>query len=211
MHPFLLGLSNGAQCLAYCVPVLIPYLLGRGEGVKGNFTVIVRFLVGRLFGYLAFGLAVWAVSRPVLQVLGYEDLILGSSFLILAPLLVFYGFFPEKCACPVTRLGALFKWISGLSPSLIPVIAGLATGLSFCPPFLLATAGAAEKGSLPGTLFFFLSFFLGTSVFFVPVPLLGFLGGRRGLKIVGRMAAGLMGIYYFYCGIIMITGGIDTP
>lgn len=61
MQAFLLGLSNGAVCLAYCAPVLIPYLLGEGKRISRNFAVLIRFLAGRLLGYLLFGIMAWAI------------------------------------------------------------------------------------------------------------------------------------------------------
>ena len=96
---------------------------------------------------------------------------------------------------------------SGRTPSLLPMLAGFVTGLSFCPPFLLATADAVHKGNLLEMLFFFLFFFIGTSLFFFPLPFLAFLRRHSVLKAVGRMAAGIMGLYYFYAGLIMVIGG----
>jgi hypothetical protein len=90
----------------------------------------------------------------------------------------------------------------------LPVAAGFATGLSFCPPFLLAFAGATEQTSLFGAMLFFFSFFLGTSLLFVLAPFVGAFSRFTALQIVGKMAAGLMGLYYLYCGIILLVGGL---
>jgi hypothetical protein len=56
-------------------------------------------------------------------------------------------------------------------------------------------------------MLFFFSFFLGTSLLFVLAPFVGALGRFPVLKIVGKMAAGLMGLYYLYSGIILLAGG----
>jgi hypothetical protein len=76
------------------------------------------------------------------------------------------------------------------TPSLA-VIGGLVTGLNPCAPVLLAFAAAAESR----TLFESLVFFLGTSVYPVPLPLLGFLGRWNRLRLVARLAVGLMGAF----------------
>jgi Cytochrome C biogenesis protein transmembrane region len=207
MRAFLLGLSNGAACVAYCAPVLIPILLG-GEGPARNVGVTLRFLGGRLAGYLLFSVLVWAVAKPVLRSAELHDLIIGPAFMILSILLIVYGLLRRDTTCAVSRATTLIRKIPGISPSLIAVAAGLATGLSFCPPFLLATAGAAETGGLLQTVGFFLLFFLGTSIFFIPAPLFGFLRGFAALALVGKMAAGIMGLYYFYAGLIMTIGGL---
>ena len=51
---FLLGIASGGACLAYCAPVLVPYLLGEGKTLRGNAVLVGGFLGGRLIGYLAF-------------------------------------------------------------------------------------------------------------------------------------------------------------
>ena len=45
---FILGLSTGVVCLAYCGPVLIPFLMGEGKGVYKNIGSVSLFLLGRL-------------------------------------------------------------------------------------------------------------------------------------------------------------------
>ncbi|OPY69666.1 MAG: hypothetical protein A4E57_01036 [Syntrophorhabdaceae bacterium PtaU1.Bin034] len=207
---FLLGLSNGAVCLAYCAPVLIPYLLGRGEGIRKNGGIVLHFLLGRLLGYLLFGIMAWAFTDSLLQAVGYRELILGSAYVVLSALLIFYGFFdarPPSCAAP--RFSRLSSYL-GQASRLIPIAAGIATGFSFCPPFLLVLTGATEEASLTRTVLFFFAFFLGTSVFFLPAPFFGMLKSIAALKTVGKMAAGVMGIYYFYSGIVMVAGGIKS-
>lgn len=91
--------------------------------------------------------------------------------------------------------------------ALFLVAAGLATGLSLCPPLLLAIATAAEQATLGQSVLFFLSFFAGTSLFLVPAPLLGLLRGFPPLPLIGKMAAGLIGAYYLFNGATLVAGG----
>ena len=153
MQAFLLGLSNGVACMTLCAPVLVPYLLGTGGGISKNVTVTMRFLLGRLIGYLIFGVLAWGISRSLLDNVGIHDLVIGPAFMILSILLVLYGLFhrhPRNCAASTVSM-AVCKFVES-SPSLVPVVAGLATGLSFCPPFLLAVTGAADRGGFWATL-----------------------------------------------------------
>jgi hypothetical protein len=55
-------------------------------------------------------------------------------------------------------------------------------------------------------MFFFL-FFLGTSIFFIPFPFVGTLRRITMLTIIGKLAAGIMGIYYFYTGLMLVISG----
>jgi hypothetical protein len=87
-------------------------------------------------------------------------------------------------------------------------VLGLLTGLNFCLPFLMAVAGAADTGSLAGSLLFFVAFFAGTSVYFLPAPFIGLLRGAAFMSTVGKMAAGVAGLYYAYAGIIYLVEGV---
>jgi sulfite exporter TauE/SafE len=205
---FFLGLSSGVACIATCAPVLIPYLLGEGKGIVRNYWVTGQFLFGRLLGYLLFAVLAWAVSRTILQDGSSRNIIIGVAYILFSVLLIFYGFFKKKyascqAACNVGR----YQRLLSIWPFLLPFAAGLATGLNFCPPFLLAFTGAAEQTSLVMSLLFFFSFFLGTSVLFVFAPFVGAFKKFSVLQIVGKMAAGIMGLYYLYSGIIMLIGG----
>jgi len=210
MAAFLLGLSNGGVCLAYCAPVLVPCMIAGSSGAGASVGVLLRFLCGRLAGYLIFGAATWAVSLSLLKE-GYRAPILGAAYMVLATTLVLYGFLGigrPRGACRGHASILLRLAGSRRMTFLAPSAAGLATGLSLCPPFLLAMAGSAEKGSLSYSLFFFFMFFLGTSLFLVPAPLLAALRAWPAVRTVGRLAAGLMGVYYFFSGLLMFAGGM---
>ena len=208
MQGFLLGLSNGLVCLAYCAPILVPYMLGEGMGVSQNFLLIVRFLAGRLFGYLVFGVIAWGINKTFLETLGYRELIIGGAYIVLSVSLIVYSFFNIRTSCAAEYINRYFYKIKILWPSLLPVVMGFATGLNFCPPFLLAITNAVAVGSLLHSLLFFFMFFLGTSLFFIPTPLIGALKGFTVLSVIGKMAAGLIGLYYLFSGIFLIIGGI---
>jgi hypothetical protein len=45
-------------------------------------------------------------------------------------------------------------------------------------------------------LLFFATFFVGTSLYFVPFPFLGALRGHMALRTIGRLAAALVALYY---------------
>ncbi|MCX5811725.1 MAG: sulfite exporter TauE/SafE family protein [Proteobacteria bacterium] len=210
MQGFLLGLSNGLVCVAYCAPVLVPYMLGEGRGVFQNIFLTAQFLTGRLLGYLVFGVIAWGINKTVIETLGYRELIIGGAYIVLSVSLIVYSFFNIRASCAAEYINRHFYKIKVLRPSLLPVVMGLATGLNFCPPFLLAITNAVAVGSLLHSLLFFFMFFLGTSLFFIPAPIIGALRGFPVLGIIGKMAAGLIGLYYFYAGIFLIIGGIKN-
>lgn len=208
MQGFFLGLANGTVCVAYCAPVLVPYMLGKGENTLENFNTLVKFLFGRLLGYMAFALLAWATNKIILENTIYKELILGLAYIILALLMFFYGIINSHTFCAVKRAKKLLSKFSFVNSKGLPIMLGLFTGLNLCPPFLIAFTGAAVSGSILGSMFFFLMFFIATSLYFLPIPFIGMLKNRDELKYIGKMAAVIMSLYYLYMGIIIIQGGI---
>jgi sulfite exporter TauE/SafE len=210
MSGFLLGLASGTGCLATCAPALTPYLVSEGRGVGFGMRLLGRFLLGRLFGYLAFGLLAGLFGGVLMQSPVWRARLIGSSYLCLAGLLLVYGFRNGRTLSPCTardRVGFLRR-LRGRWPASFPFLLGLLTGLNFCPPFALALAGAAGTGSVAGSILFFLTFFMGTSVFFLPLPGLGGLRRFQTLRLVARLATGVVGAYYLYRGLILFVGGL---
>lgn len=207
MEAFILGLSNGATCVVYCASVLVPYLLGEGKGILRNSVLTAQFLLGRLVGYLLFAVLAWGINRSILQGVSRPDLLVGPAYVVFSLLLIYYGFFKTRTSCETKCTNGLRHKLMTILPVSIPMIAGFVTGLSLCPPFLLAFTGAVEKTTVLQSMFFFFAFFLGTSIFFIPLPFSGLFRGFSALRIIGRMAAGLIGVYYLYSGIIMLIGG----
>jgi Uncharacterized conserved protein len=208
MRGFLLGLTSGTICLAYCAPVLVPYLLGEGSRVKQNYLELALFLSGRLLGYLIFALMAWALGFFIVEHQVYRELIFGTSYIVLAGLLVYYCFRKSAGLCAAEHFKKFWPGLSGNQHFFLPVLLGFLTGLNLCPPLLLAFTNAARAGSLWSSLIFFAFFFLGTTVFFMPMPFLGLLKRNEILRSIGKMAAGVIGSYYFYSGVFIVMGVI---
>jgi hypothetical protein len=152
MQGFLLGLSNGATCLTFCAPVLIPFLLNEGKNIPQNLVTLLKFLGGRLGGYLLFGLLAWAMGGLLLGAGSYQTVVIGAAYVGLSVLLlvaVLRKKAPRSTACALQGAQArLNRW-----PAFLPVGMGLLAGLKVCPPLLLAFADAASTGTLGGSLF----------------------------------------------------------
>lgn len=206
MEGFLLGLASGITCMAYCAPVLVPLMLGAGQSTRRNGLLLAQFLGGRLVGYLLFGFLAWQVGRIILTQPLERSVVFGASYILLAGLLLYFGLAKPVAACAISLSGAR-KWLARW-PALLPFGLGLLTGLNLCPPFLLAFTDAAQARNLSQSLLLFATFFLGTSVYLLPIPFLGIFRGRPGLAAVGRMAAVLVALYYFYSGILTLVGGL---
>lgn len=200
----MLGLSTGAVCLAYCGPVIIPYILGEGKPIFGNVVSLVLFLTGRLLAYLLIGLLVGLLGNALLQNFTGKTAFLGVLYIILASLLTVYGFFRVREVCLGHGTVHLNKQFGNRFPQIVPVFGGLVTGMNLCPPLLLAITNAMETGKLGSSLIFFFMFFLGTTLYFIPVPFIGFFRRHQVLRIIGKFAAILAGLLYLYKGVALL-------
>jgi hypothetical protein len=108
MEGFLLGIANGGVCLAYCAPVLVPYLLGEGNTLRSGAISVGGFLGGRLVGYLAFAVLAWLTHFAVVNHLPSQKMMVGVATIGLALLLIAYGFagWPRSCRAATARA----KW-----------------------------------------------------------------------------------------------------
>jgi sulfite exporter TauE/SafE len=211
VNGFLLGLANGPTCLLSCAPVVVPYLVGEARAPRPTVPLLGRFLLGRLAGYLLFGLAAGFLGAALGPDSPRRGLVFGVVYCALAGLLLAYGLSPKSTDCPASRPGRWRGWLVARWPSALPLALGLLTGLSWCPPFLLAVAGAADAGSVAGSVAFFGAFFVGTSLYFLPLPGLGLLHRSRALVQVARLAAAVIGAVYLYRGVVLVYGGIVAP
>jgi sulfite exporter TauE/SafE len=205
---FALGLAGGTACLATCAPVLLPYLLAEGERPRRSLLALGQFLAGRLAGYLAFGVLAWLLGLTLLQDPRRRAIFMGVAYLVLAVALAIYGFGRLEARCAAEPASKVLDRLRARWPEALPACLGLLTGLSLCPPFLLAITRGADAGGLVGSLAFFAAFFVGTSLYLAPLPLVGLLRRPDAIRTVARLAAGVVGVYFAYLGLVALLGGL---
>lgn len=193
---FLLGLATGTYCAAACWPVAVPFLFAEPlHGTLQNARLVALFLVGRLAAYLAFGflaglLGGWAAGTTVGAFPAWLPAAVNALLGLLMLLSGLFQKFPKWPGC-----GA-YRRVSG--PQRNALLFGLLTGLNVCPPFLTAAARVFEQGGAWQGASYFLLFFAGTSLYFLPLLGVAFLQRReRLLQDIGRWALILVGAYFF--------------
>jgi hypothetical protein len=205
-EPLLLGFSSGLVCLAACGPVLFPWLAAEGAGWGGTGALLAQFLTGRLAGYLVFALAAGALGLVLPLPAGSNAAVFAVVHLALAGALGWYALTALRpraagCPAPLLRRRGLAR-IRALGPAAL----GFLTGLNLCPPFVVAGVRAVQRHSLGGALAFFVLFFAGTLVWFL--PFLGIGAARRftNLRLVARLTTALVAIYYGWLGAFTLGG-----
>jgi sulfite exporter TauE/SafE len=204
---FMLGLSTGPVCLAYCAPILVPLVAAdtddkeKKKPHKYAFSRTLRilglFLLGRLGGYLAVGVVTGFMGSRLFNF--EEGTPQGFVTLSIGILLLVFGLiknFPRLKLCKI--------WPAGRSSAGWGVVLGFLTGLSLCPPFIAAITASAALGSLHGSVFYFLAFFIGTAVYVPPLILLGPLSRMEAVNQTARVCLVLTGSWFTFKGLMLL-------
>jgi hypothetical protein len=180
-----LGLAAGAGCLAFCAPVAGTAMLVSGErGGRGGARSLGSFLLGRFAGYCFFGAAAGALGGAAGWSPGSTVAIVAS--LLLAAAVIATGFAARRSTWFEHRLCPA----SGSRLSRVPLVFGFLSGLNICPAFILAGKEALGAGGAGGGVVFFAGFFVGTSVWLLPLALLPMAWLKIGRERVAALARG---------------------
>ena len=202
-----LGLASGPACVASCGPVIVPALLAEHGGLRMNSRYLSLFLATRLLGYLLFAAIAWELGALVTIRSPTHSLLFALIHVLLGCALLAYAYSvgrPCAHACTGSELVTIGAWEKHKLPG--AGVLGFLTGVSPCPPFVVASVRAAEAASIAAALLFFAAFFLGTSIWFVPFVGLGLVKRNEAVTTVARMAMVLIALYYFYVGLTMLVG-----
>jgi sulfite exporter TauE/SafE len=190
----LLGLSSGVACLGICSPYLVPFLLAEKRTTLQNGFIILEYLGGRLIAYIVTG-ALAGAAGQYLSGFKISDKVSGALMIITALLLIFYsisaaGFFEIRLAKNIT--------------SRVPFFAGVVNGFNICPPFVTAAAYAISLHSVLKGAGFFMLFFMGTSVYVLPLIFTGLVSRFERARNAGKIAGILAGALILVQGIMQI-------
>lgn len=200
---FILGLSSGSACLATCGIVMFPYLMAGSAGVKRIATDLSLFLITRFVIYFILATLAWYFGQAIFNNPVVRNIVPGILYIVFAVMLVWYSIDKNRHRdCPARIL----KTVN--NHRLVPILLGLVNSLGFCPAlFIILTKGATQV-SLTQSYIAFLAFFIGSSIWFLPLPLAGKIRKKEVLKTIGILATGLAGIIFMIKGITNLIGGI---
>jgi sulfite exporter TauE/SafE len=197
-----LGFGSGPVCIASCGPVLAPWLGAAARPLRDTLRLLATFLSGRLVGYLGFAAVAWSLGAVVPLSASSRALLYAVADLGLAVVLALALLLPRHCQprpsqSKLVRIGTPERVQRGAGFTL-----GLLNGLNLCPPFVAACVRAAQSPSLASALLFFVCFFAGTAVWFLPALALAPAQRYRSVALVARFAMVVVAVYYAYLGLI---------
>lgn len=200
---FILGLSTGSACLLTCGMVMFPYLMSDSSGARRIVIDLSVFLLSRLVVYTLLAIISWYIGKAFFTNQVVRSIVPGVLYIGFAVMLIWYAIDRNRHRdCPA-------KFASTVSNrKLIPALLGIVNSLGFCPALYLVLTKGASEGSLAGSLLTFLAFFIGSSLWFLPLPVFGKLKRKKVLETIGILATGLAGIIFIIKGLTSLIGGI---
>jgi sulfite exporter TauE/SafE len=199
----ILGLSSGSACLATCGMVMFPYLMAGSSGVKRIAVDLSLFLITRFVIYFILATLSWYFGQALFSNPVVRNIVPGILYIFFAVMLIWYSIGKNRSPnCPAT----IVKTIN--NNRLVPILLGLINSLGFCPALFIILTKGATQGTLVQSYLAFLAFFIGSSIWFLPLPLAGKIRKKEVLKNIGILATGLAGIIFLIKGITNLIGGI---
>jgi len=201
----ILGLSSGSACLATCGMVMFPYLMAGSAGVKRIAIDLSLFLFTRLVIYFILATLAWYFGQALFSNQVVRNVVPGILYIVFAVMLVWYSISKNRNQeCPAK----IVKTVN--NHRLVPIFLGIVNSLGFCPALFIILTKGASQGTLIQSYIAFLLFFIGSSVWFLPLPLAGKIRKREILKTIGILATGLAGIIFMIKGLTNLIGGINN-
>lgn len=194
---FLLGLAMGISCLATCAPVYAPLLALKERSWRSGIRAVLALSAGRFLAYAAFGSAAgWAGSLLPDQALARHLLVI-ISYAALSLYLLFTAFVQVRRERNHCAFGRLARYSGN------PFLVGLLTGFSICPAFLLAISRSLDAGGIGGGFSLFVGFFVGTTLYLLPIAAVSLLTGRRWFRLAAMAASALVAAWYLWLAGLM--------
>lgn len=200
---FILGLSSGSACLVTCGMVMFPYLMAGSAGVKRIAIDLSLFLLTRLVIYFILATLAWYFGQAIFSNQVVRNVVPGILYIVFSVMLVWYSISNNRNQeCPAKIVNTVND------RRLIPIFLGIVNSLGFCPALFIILTKGATQGTLVQSYITFLAFFIGSSIWFLPLPLAGKIRKKEVLKTIGILATGLAGIIFMIKGITNLIGGI---
>ncbi len=191
----ILGLSSGGYCVGACLVFFMPYLLVEGkQRLFENLMKIFLFMSGRLIAYISFALIMGFIGithRDILTVKFSNWCLIIASLLMLIYTLT-HNFSDSKFCRPFIQRFSLLR---------IPFFLGFFSGLNPCPPFLVGLTRILTLHSVFEGVILFAAFFLGTSVYMIPLIFVSYLNRMERVKQIGLIVALLSSLWFLFVGI----------
>lgn len=200
---FILGLSSGSACLVTCGMVMFPYLMAGSASPKKIIADLSVFMLTRLVIYFLLATIAWFFGQAVFTNPVMKNVVPGLLYVVFAVMLVWYSIGRNrKNECPAKIVTTVNN------KKLIPVFLGVVNSFGFCPALFIILTKSATQNTLIQSYLAFLAFFIGSSLWFLPLPFAGKIRKKQVIETIGILATGLAGTIFIIKGLTILIGGL---
>jgi len=193
---FLLGISVTGQCSLICAPFLVPQLFLQKD-FKTKTRLFLQFMSGRFLAYLLFAIVFSAIgiifSEKLSPRLNGVLMIIAASLLLVSSVV---KTFPKLSLCSIVSERKIGEGI--------PFVTGFILGLNLCPPFIVGLVRIMELKSIFLSCVFFVTLFIGTSIYLVPLAFAASAFRSETIMRLGQYLGFLVGIWFLIQGVILV-------
>jgi sulfite exporter TauE/SafE len=184
---FMLGLATGHICMATCGPVYAPFLMSYMRTPVRYITAVLELSLGRFITYILIGAIAGIFGRQVSDL--ERDYFTIAAYLLFSAFLIISALRSKGCEgkCATSRWDRFSER---------PILLGILTGINICPSFLLAFSRSFTLSGPVAGMLFFAAFFVGTSIFLIPLSFIGMFGRKKLFRTVARIAAFGVAIWF---------------
>lgn len=186
---FVLGITTGHICLATCGPIYSSFLMQKNQTAFRYFTATLEISLGRFITYIIVGAIAGLLGQQISE--SYRAYFTVTAYILFSVYLLVSVFRSRKCdsGCALPKWNKFAEW---------PIVLGIITGINICPSFLLAFSRSFVLSGPVSGMMFFAAFFVGTSIFLIPLSFVGMLGKKKLFRSVARVAAVVVSIWFIF-------------
>lgn len=192
----LIGLSVGASCLASCGPLVVSVIMKNTPTTKGAYAYLGKFLFGRLMAYMVIALIVGMLHGTEWQTRNF----IATTTMLVGLMMIANGFMKLPTYCAKGR--GVKSLVRQYVPQIYVPVLGFISALNACPPVVAAATSAASKDSMAEGLLTFMMFFIGSSLYMLPLPFVSVAKDKDALQTIGRFASLIVGVVMVVKGIL---------
>lgn len=193
LEGIILGLTLGTTCLVTCGPIYGSLILQKEGDLQSGIKTVLLISLGRFISYAFFGVVVGYLGT-LITFLPESDYFVAASYIAVAVYMIYSAFIERRKMKGCCSQSKLAKKAGN------PFFLGLLTGVSVCPAFVGAIARGVDSGGALGGFMLFTGFFIGTTLYMVPLSFLSFFSRKKMFRVAGIAASILVSAWFFYEG-----------
>lgn len=148
---------------------------------------MAKFLCGRLLAYITIGSILMGISSVIKM-----PKEVGTYSLLLLGLLMLLNAFVKMPSYCLKGVGFKAKVRKAMPKLLLPTL-GFVSALNVCPSMIAVTGVTLNASSFIDGLLTFILFFVGSSMFMVPLPLVSLVSNKQAIATIGKFASLIVG------------------